>query len=97
MAFIKKAQTQVGYARLLKDQAAFAYLADVFVWEGWRGLYKFLMVCFEGIPEFEKLRIWFLVTRDAHELYRQFGFETSKFPENIMQISSPGFYQDLNQ
>jgi hypothetical protein len=37
LAFIKKAQTQVGYARLLKEQAIFAYLADVFVLEDYCG------------------------------------------------------------
>ena len=95
----KKPRTQVGYARLVTDQATFAYLADVFVLEDYRGLglSKFLMECIKGISEFENLRSWLLATRDAHELYRQFGFENPKFPENIMQISNPDIYKDLNK
>src|SRR5262245_6859153 len=45
--------TQVGFARVVSDRASFAYLADVFVLEAWRGrgLSKFLMECIGAHPE----------------------------------------------
>ena len=89
---------QVGYCRVVTDQSSFAYLADVFVLEEHRGkgLSKFLMECVMGIPEFKNLRTWLLATNDAHGLYRQFGFDSPKFPEKIMQISRPGLYLNMN-
>ena len=88
---------QAGYCRVVTDQSSFAYLADVFVLEEHRGkgLSKFLMKCIMGIPEFKNLQSWLLATNDAHELYRQFGFDAPKFPEKIMQISRPDLYKNM--
>lgn len=67
---------QVGFARVLTDRVTFAYLADVFVLasERGRGLGRFLMECVLDAPETRTVRYWTLFTRDAHGLYRQFGF-----------------------
>lgn len=79
---------QVGFARVITDRATFAYLADVFVLEEYRGrgLGKWLVECIMAHPDLRGLRRWLLATRDAHGLYRQFGFEPLERPESIMQI-----------
>lgn len=67
---------QVGFARAVTDLATFAYVADVFVLEGYRGrgLSKWLMECILDHPDLRDVRRWHLVTRDAHGLYARFGF-----------------------
>lgn len=67
---------QVGFARVITDQATYAYLADVYVLEPYRGrgLAKWMLQCILAHPDLQGLRRWSLVTRDAHELYRPFGF-----------------------
>ena len=67
---------QVGFARVVTDYATFAYLADVFVLEPYRGqgLGKWMMEAVFSHPELQGLRRWMLATRDAHELYRKYGF-----------------------
>jgi GNAT superfamily N-acetyltransferase len=78
----------VGFARVVSDYATFAYLADVFVLESHRGkgLSKWLMECIMSHPELQGLRRWVLSTRDAHELYRKYGFSNVKWPERYMEI-----------
>ena len=60
---------QVGFARVVTDHATFAYLADVFVLEAYRGrgLSKWLMECVTSHPGLQGLRRWVLLTRDAPE------------------------------
>jgi GNAT superfamily N-acetyltransferase len=67
---------QVGFARVVTDRLTFAYVADVFVddAERGRGLGSFLMACVTGHEALARVRIWTLFTRDAHGLYRRFGF-----------------------
>jgi GNAT superfamily N-acetyltransferase len=67
---------QVGFARVVTDYATFAYLADVFVLEPHRGqgLGKWMMEVVFSHPELQGLRRWMLATKDAHELYRKYGF-----------------------
>jgi GNAT superfamily N-acetyltransferase len=78
--------TQVGFARVITDYATFAYVADVFVVESHRGrgIGKQIMHAIAGHPELQGLRRWHLVTRDAHALYAQFGFEPIDAPERHM-------------
>lgn len=79
---------QVGFGRVISDYATFAYLADVFVDEGYRrqGLGKWLVECVRSHPELQGLRRWMLVTSDAHGLYQQFGFTSLEHPEKMMEI-----------
>ncbi len=67
---------QVGFARVVSDRLTFAYVADVFVLESerGRGLGTFLMTSVLDEPELRGVRTWTLFTRDAHALYRRFGF-----------------------
>jgi GNAT superfamily N-acetyltransferase len=76
---------QVGFARVVTDQTTFAYLADVFVLEAHRGrgLGVWLVETALGLPECEGVR-WLLATRDAHELYRKFGFRETP-PGRVMR------------
>jgi GNAT superfamily N-acetyltransferase len=86
---------QVGLARAITDGATFAYLCDVYVLPGWRGrgLGTWLMECVMGHPDLQGLRRFSLVTRDAHELYRPFGFTEVRSPERHLEIARPGLYK----
>jgi len=77
---------QIGFARVITDRATFAWVADVFVIDAYRGrgLGVWLMGCVTGHPELQALRRWLLATRDAHELYRRFGFESLPEPGRFM-------------
>ncbi|MFT3826765.1 MAG: GNAT family N-acetyltransferase [Chitinophagaceae bacterium] len=88
-------QQQVGFARVITDKATFAYLADVFVDDSVRGqgLSKWLMEVILTHPELQGLRRFMLATRDAHGLYRQFGFMPVTSPENLMSIHQPDIYK----
>jgi len=85
---------QVGLARVVTDAATFAYLCDVYVLPEvrGRGLGKLLMRAVVEHPDLQGLRRFSLVTRDAHELYRQFGFVEIKNPDRHMEIVRPGLY-----
>ena len=74
-----KLDQQIGFARVVTDYSTFAYIADVFVLPEHRGhgLGVWLMEEVISHPELQGFRRWLLVTRDAHELYRRFGFEES--------------------
>lgn len=80
-------ETQVGFARVITDRATFAYLADVFIVEQYRahGLGKWLVETVLSHPELDGLRRWILVTRDAHDLYRKYGFKELRNPERFME------------
>ncbi len=85
---------QIGFARVMTDCATFAYLADVFVLPDHRGagLGKWLIECVMSHPELQGLRRRLLGTRDAHGLYRQFGFTPLKHPEIFMEIVNRDLY-----
>jgi GNAT superfamily N-acetyltransferase len=87
-------ERQVGFARVITDYATFAYLGDVFVLETHRGrgLSKWLMEVIVAHPELQGFRRWVLLTRDAHRLYRQFGFAAVASPERYMERWTPDVY-----
>ena len=82
---------QIGLARVISDYAVFAYLCDVIIHEDYRaqGLGKWLMETIHSHPDLQGLRRWTLATRDAHELYRQFGWDALANPESWMEILRP--------
>jgi len=90
-------ERQVGFARVVTDQATFAYLADVYVLETHRGrgLSKWLLEVVRSRAELQNLRRFMLATRDAHELYRQFGFKEVALPARLMEILNPDPYGSL--
>jgi GNAT superfamily N-acetyltransferase len=85
---------QLGFARVITDYATFAYLADVFVLDSHRGrgLSKWLMEAIVSHPDLQRLRRWMLATRDAHELYRKYGFSELKQPDRWMERHDPDVY-----
>lgn len=78
---------QIGFARAITDRATFSYLADVYVEDEFRGqgLGKLLVRAAMAHPHLQGLRRWLLATRDAHGLYRQFGFS---------ELSTPGMWME---
>jgi N-acetylglutamate synthase-like GNAT family acetyltransferase len=88
-------QQQVGFARVISAFATFAYLADVFVLEAHRGrgLSKLLMQEIMSHPDLQGLRRFSLATKDAHGLYRQFGFTELARPDRQMEIVQAKIYK----
>jgi GNAT superfamily N-acetyltransferase len=76
---------QVGFARVISD--VFALESD-----RKRGVGKSLMAAIMAHPELQGLRLWTLFTRDAHGLYRQFGFGAPAHPERLMQVHNSDPY-----
>ncbi len=92
---------QVGFARVITDYATTAYIGDVFILEPYRGrgLGKRLVKAIVEHAELEGLRLWFLGTRDAHDLYRKYGFKkVAETPvmERLMAILNPDVYKKKN-
>ena len=81
---------QIGFARVVTDYATFAWLADVFIIDEYRGrgLGVWLIEVITSHPNLQGLRRWILATRDAHELYRQFGFNELVNPQRYMEKMS---------
>ncbi|MDB5227301.1 MAG: GCN5-related N-acetyltransferase [Bacteroidota bacterium] len=94
---VYKEDVQVGFARVISDYATFAYLCDVFILEEYRGkgLSKWLMEKVMQHPELQNLRRFMLGTRDAHELYRKFGFREPDNACNNMEIRIPDIYTQM--
>ena len=67
---------QIGFARLVTDRATFGYLADVFVVAEARGagVGTALVAAVVARADEYGLRRLMLATRDAHGVYRPFGF-----------------------
>jgi GNAT superfamily N-acetyltransferase len=78
---------QVGFARVVTDRAAFAYLADVFVLshQRGRGLGKWVVETVLSHPDLQNLRRFFLGTADAHSLYERHGFRPID-PSRMMEL-----------
>lgn len=87
-------EQQVGFARVITDYATYAYLADVFVLEAFRGqgLGNWLVECIASHPALQGLRQWTLFTRDAHSLYEKVGFERAASAERLMVRRFPDVY-----
>lgn len=92
---IYRGKEQVGFARVISDFATYAYIGDVFIVESFRGrgLGKLLTKSIMEHPDLRSLRRWGLVTKDAHSLYAQFGFQPVKSPERHMEIFDRRVYR----
>lgn len=88
-------KNQVGFARVISDQATYAYLADVFIDPLYRkrGLSRSLLETILGHPDLQGLRVWELATNDAQGLYAKFGFKPPEMPARIMRIVVPDIYK----
>jgi predicted GNAT family N-acyltransferase len=79
------ADAQVAFARVVTDHATFAHLKDVFVLPAFRGQ-GYGVALIEAIISHPELQVvtMTLATKDAHELYRRFGFGPHTHPERQM-------------
>src|SRR5918912_2651617 len=86
-----KGERQIGFARVVTDYATFAWIADVFILDEFRGegLGTLLMEVIIKPPQLQGFRRWTLSTKDAHELYRKFGFTELTRPERWMERHDP--------
>jgi len=66
----------VGFARVISDYATTYYLCDVIIDTDYQhmGLGTALVSYIESLPEYTGLR-GILITRDAQDLYRKYGYE----------------------
>lgn len=71
---------QVGFCRMFTDGASIAYLADVYVLEGYRGrgLGELLVRTMIDESGLEGVK-WLLHTTNMHALYRKLGFEDPSY------------------
>ena len=79
-------ERQIGFARLVTDEAVFSWLGDVFIVPEFqkRGLGTWLIECVVSHPVAKRTKC-LLGTRDAHGLYEKFGWyrrEAMFRPEN---------------
>jgi GNAT superfamily N-acetyltransferase len=89
-----KSGGQIGMARVTTDFATFAYLADVFILEEYRGrgLSRWLMEAVHEHPDLQGFRRWLLATSTAADLYRKVGWSPVARPEIFMEISVQDIY-----
>ena len=94
---VHKAEQQVGFARVITDYATFAYLADVFILESFRGrgLATWLVEVITAHPDLQGFDLWLLLTRDAHALYHKVGFTASRNPDRVMERRFPDTYRNM--
>jgi ribosomal protein S18 acetylase RimI-like enzyme len=79
---------QVGFARAFTDGTALAYLADVYVLPEYRGRGLGVELVREMVERGPYADVkWILHTRDAHDLYRRFGFGEPS--ERVMERTPP--------
>jgi GNAT superfamily N-acetyltransferase len=95
---ILRGDETVGFARVVSDFATFAWLADVFIRQEYRGqgLSKWLMEIIISHPDLQGLRRFLLATRDAHGLYQQFGFDKLRIPQLWMERTAPNAYASFD-
>lgn len=81
---------QIGFSRVVTDNATFAWLCDVFVLPAYRGrgLATWLLETVVAHPDLQVQRGFVLATRDAHGLYAKFGWEPVE-GGRFMRITRP--------
>jgi len=91
---------QIGFARVVTDYTIFAYLCDVFILEDYQGqgLGKWLTEVILNVLDEEGVRWTMLATRDAHELYGEYGgFQKLYLPEKWMGRINPHMLRGSGQ
>lgn len=81
---------QAGFARVVTDGTRFAWVSDIYILPVHRGqgLGKWLIETVISDPAIAKVHRLVLSTNDAHELYKEHGFDTLKGEEadKMMQL-----------
>jgi GNAT superfamily N-acetyltransferase len=86
---------QIGYGRFITDYATFAYMADVFVIDEFRGkgLGRWLVECMLNTTGVDHFRRIILATSTASWLYAKLGFLVPTNPNLFWQINRPDIYK----
>jgi GNAT superfamily N-acetyltransferase len=80
---------QAGFARVVSDGLAIAYLADVYVHADFRGHGLGVEIVREAVANGPQANVrWILHTDDAQSLYEKFGFGAPS--ERLMERPKPG-------
>jgi GNAT superfamily N-acetyltransferase len=89
-------EKQIGFARVISDYSTIAYLGDLFILKDHRGmgLSRWMLEVIMNHPDLTGLRRWILVTKDAHDVYQQYGWAMVARPENWMEIHDPDAYSN---
>lgn len=79
---------QIGYARVVSDKTRFAYIADVYVDEPFRGkgIGREIINYILNHQELKGVYQWLLITKDAHGVYSEVGFKPISRPLDWMEI-----------
>lgn len=79
---------QIAFARMVTDQASFAWIADVVVDDAWRGKGIGTWLVEVAVDRLREVgvRRFVLGTRDAHGVYEKVGFSALRVPEIWMEI-----------
>ena len=82
---------QLAFARAITDHSTLAWLADIWVDAAGRGqgLGRRMVQWFIDHPDFATVRRFVLVTRDAHGVYVENGFEALARSDRYMERLSP--------
>ena len=82
---------QVAFGRVVTDYAVFGYLSDIFVIPEFRGqgIGRRLVRAMLEHPDVAGLKVVLLRTRDAHGVYRPFGFKELPDPGEMMGRYTP--------
>lgn len=88
-------EKQMGFAKVISDFSTIAYLGDVFILEEYRGrgLSRWLIESIKSHPNLQGLRRWILLTGDAHELYRKFGWTNLSDSTKWMELHNKDVYK----
>jgi GNAT superfamily N-acetyltransferase len=80
-------EKMLGFARVVTDHIAFAYLMDVFILEEYRGkgLGQALVKHVIEHPDLQ-VRFWLLGTVNAHDMYKKLGFSELSNVDRYMEI-----------
>ena len=72
-----KGNEQIGFTRIVTDSSLFAWIADVYLTEEYRGkgLGRWLVKITIEHPSIKDVSLQLLKTKDAHELYNKLGFK----------------------
>ena len=86
-AFLKTGE-QIGFARVISDRTRFAYILDVIVDASFRrmGIGRDMVKFILDHDELKDVYQWLLITKDAHGVYKNAGFDLVKRPGDWMEI-----------
>ncbi len=79
---------QIGFARVISDYSTIAYLGDLFILKEHRGqgLSRWMLEVIMNHPDLSGLKRWILVSKEAHDVYQQYGWAMVARPVNWVEM-----------